>query len=71
MDCSYGMGVYSVIPKMYLKDTLAIRPERVIENVSMRLNDDLYWSDRGQGWEPRLLARLERNLSLALPIEKT
>eukprot|EP00965_Chrysotila_dentata_P160993 5315880-Pleurochrysis_carterae.AAC.1 len=56
---------------MYLKDTLAIRPERVIENVSMRLSDDFYWSDRGQGWESRLLARLDRNLSPALPIEKT
>eukprot|EP00965_Chrysotila_dentata_P076955 2540591-Pleurochrysis_carterae.AAC.1 len=47
MDCSYGMGVSSVSSKMYSKDTLAIRPERVIENVSMRLNDDLYRSERG------------------------
>eukprot|EP00965_Chrysotila_dentata_P101983 3366248-Pleurochrysis_carterae.AAC.1 len=31
-----GMGVYSVSFKMYSKDTLAIRPERVIKNVSMR-----------------------------------
>eukprot|EP00965_Chrysotila_dentata_P043608 1450085-Pleurochrysis_carterae.AAC.1 len=71
MDCSHGMGVYLVSSKMYSKDTLAIRPERMIENVSMRLDDDLYRSDRGQGCEPRLLARLNRNLSLALPIEKT
>eukprot|EP00965_Chrysotila_dentata_P073225 2419352-Pleurochrysis_carterae.AAC.1 len=56
---------------MYSENTLAIRPERVIKIVSMRLNDDLYWSDRGQGWEFRLLARNDRNISLALPIEKT
>eukprot|EP00965_Chrysotila_dentata_P201891 6180809-Pleurochrysis_carterae.AAC.1 len=72
MNCSYSMGVYSISSKIYLKfDTLAIRPERVIETVSMRLNDDFYWLDRGQGWEPRLLARLNRNLSPALPIENT
>eukprot|EP00965_Chrysotila_dentata_P015689 519709-Pleurochrysis_carterae.AAC.1 len=70
MDCSYGMGVYLVSSKMYSEDTLAIRPERVIKTVSMRLDNHLYWSDRGQGWEPRLLARLDWNLSLALSIEK-
>eukprot|EP00965_Chrysotila_dentata_P069163 2285773-Pleurochrysis_carterae.AAC.1 len=71
MDCSYGMGDYSVTFKMHSEDTLAIRPERVFKIVSMRLNDDLYWSERGQGWEPRLLARLDRNSSSALFIEKT
>eukprot|EP00965_Chrysotila_dentata_P158999 5252960-Pleurochrysis_carterae.AAC.1 len=56
---------------MYWKDTLAERPERVIKNVSVRLNNDLYRFDRGHGWESRLMARLSRNMSLALPIEET
>eukprot|EP00965_Chrysotila_dentata_P101695 3357539-Pleurochrysis_carterae.AAC.1 len=56
---------------MNLNGIVTSRPERVIINVSLRLNNDLYWPDRGQGWEPRLLARLDRNLLLALPIEKT
>eukprot|EP00965_Chrysotila_dentata_P258771 6213339-Pleurochrysis_carterae.AAC.2 len=56
---------------MNLNGIVTSRPERVIINVSMRLNNDSYWSDRCQGWEPRLLARLDRSMSLALPIEKT
>eukprot|EP00965_Chrysotila_dentata_P078808 2598807-Pleurochrysis_carterae.AAC.1 len=56
---------------MNLNGIVTSRPERAIINVSMRLLNDLYWSDRGQGWEPRLLALLDRNLLLALPIEKT
>eukprot|EP00965_Chrysotila_dentata_P126704 4190237-Pleurochrysis_carterae.AAC.1 len=71
MGCSYGMGVYSVSPEVYLEVTLAIRLEQAIIKVSMRLNNDSCRLDRGQGWEPRTLARLNRNSSLALPTEKT
>eukprot|EP00965_Chrysotila_dentata_P090984 3003892-Pleurochrysis_carterae.AAC.1 len=57
---------------MNLNGIVTSRPEREIINVSIRSNNDLYWSDRaGQGWEPQLLARLDWNLLLALPIEKT
>eukprot|EP00965_Chrysotila_dentata_P257182 6212797-Pleurochrysis_carterae.AAC.2 len=68
MNCFYGLRVYSVNSKAY---SLAIRPERAIITVSMRFNNDSYRSNRGQGWEPQLLARLDRNSSLALPIEST
>eukprot|EP00965_Chrysotila_dentata_P220254 6191662-Pleurochrysis_carterae.AAC.1 len=56
---------------MNLNVIVTTRPKRVIMNVSMRLNDDSYWLDRGQGWELQLLARLDRNSSSALSIEKT
>eukprot|EP00965_Chrysotila_dentata_P184648 6095255-Pleurochrysis_carterae.AAC.2 len=44
-------------------------PEEAISNVSTRLSNDIYRLDRGQGREPQLLARLNRNISLASPIE--
>eukprot|EP00965_Chrysotila_dentata_P015861 524807-Pleurochrysis_carterae.AAC.1 len=56
---------------MNLNGIVTLRPERVIINVSMRLNNDSCRFDRGHEWEPRLMARLSRNMSLALPIEKT
>eukprot|EP00965_Chrysotila_dentata_P196826 6177828-Pleurochrysis_carterae.AAC.1 len=56
---------------MNLNGLITSRPERVIINVSMRLNNDLCRFDRGHGWEPRLMARLNRNMSLALSFEKT
>eukprot|EP00965_Chrysotila_dentata_P032040 1068423-Pleurochrysis_carterae.AAC.1 len=56
---------------MSLSGIVISRPERAFIHVSMQLNNDSYWSERGQGWEPQLLARLDRNNSLALSIQKT
>eukprot|EP00965_Chrysotila_dentata_P057728 1914283-Pleurochrysis_carterae.AAC.1 len=71
MGTSYRKGDISIRSEMILYGIVISRPERVIINVSMRLNNASYWSDRGQGWEPQLLARHDRNSSLAYPIEKT
>eukprot|EP00965_Chrysotila_dentata_P175612 5797076-Pleurochrysis_carterae.AAC.1 len=56
---------------MNLNGIVSSRPERAIINVSMRLHNHLCRFDRDHGWEPRLMARVNRNMSLALPIENT
>eukprot|EP00965_Chrysotila_dentata_P042392 1406297-Pleurochrysis_carterae.AAC.1 len=71
MDYSHCLEVYSVSPEVYSEGTLAIRTERAIIVVSTRLNNDSYRLDQGQGWEPQLLARLNRNNSFASPFEST
>eukprot|EP00965_Chrysotila_dentata_P068093 2252291-Pleurochrysis_carterae.AAC.1 len=71
METSYRKGDVSVRSEMILNNIVTSGPERAIMNVSMRLNNDSERLDRGQGWEPQLLARLNRNSSLASPIENT
>eukprot|EP00965_Chrysotila_dentata_P095792 3166530-Pleurochrysis_carterae.AAC.2 len=58
MNGSYCLEVCSVSSEMYWKDTSAIRPERVIKNVLVRLSNDLYRFERGHGWGSRLMADL-------------
>eukprot|EP00965_Chrysotila_dentata_P233088 6199373-Pleurochrysis_carterae.AAC.1 len=71
MKTSYRVGDISIRSEMNLNGIVILRLERAIITVSMRLNNDLYRLDRGQGWKPQLLARLNRNISLAPPIETT
>eukprot|EP00965_Chrysotila_dentata_P108918 3598613-Pleurochrysis_carterae.AAC.1 len=71
MEASYRKGDISVRSEMILNGIVTSGPEQAIINVSMRLNNNSYRLDRGQGWEPQILARLNRNGSLASPIEST
>eukprot|EP00965_Chrysotila_dentata_P161157 5321352-Pleurochrysis_carterae.AAC.1 len=71
MGTSYRIGDSSIRSEMILNGIVTSRPERAIMIVSTRLNNDLCQLSCGQGWEPRLLARYSRNISLASPIEIT
>eukprot|EP00965_Chrysotila_dentata_P143647 4746513-Pleurochrysis_carterae.AAC.1 len=71
METSYRKGDISIRSEMNIHGIVTSGPERAIINVSMRSNNDSYRLDRGQGWEPQILARFNRNSSLASPIKST
>eukprot|EP00965_Chrysotila_dentata_P176322 5822107-Pleurochrysis_carterae.AAC.1 len=56
---------------MIFNGIVTLRLERTIINVSSQLNTDIYRLNCGQGWKPRELARLNRNLPVALSITLT
>eukprot|EP00965_Chrysotila_dentata_P036633 1219478-Pleurochrysis_carterae.AAC.1 len=71
MEAFYRNGDISIRSEMKLNGIVTSGPERAIINVSTRLNNKLYRLNRGQGWEPKLLARLNRNTLLASSSEST
>eukprot|EP00965_Chrysotila_dentata_P254899 6212031-Pleurochrysis_carterae.AAC.4 len=73
MDTSYRTGDSPIRSEIILDGVEARlrRPERAIMNVSSQLNIDIYRLNCGQGWEPHKVARLNRNVFVALSIAIT
>eukprot|EP00965_Chrysotila_dentata_P159789 5279071-Pleurochrysis_carterae.AAC.4 len=71
MEISYCIGGISIRSETISNGVVTLRPERAIRIVSTRFNNDLYRLNRGQGWEPQLLVRRNRNISLTSPITIT
>eukprot|EP00965_Chrysotila_dentata_P248951 6208629-Pleurochrysis_carterae.AAC.1 len=71
METSHRIGEIPIRSEMISNGIVTSRPERSIINVSSQLDTDIYRVNLGQGWEPREVARLHRNLSVALSITIT
>eukprot|EP00965_Chrysotila_dentata_P238985 6202831-Pleurochrysis_carterae.AAC.1 len=58
MGTSYCIRDILIRSEMISNGIVTARPERAVMTVSTRLNNGKYRLNRGQGWEPQLLARL-------------